>query len=196
MADTDFPVRMSSAEQELFTSLLGTSRAFLEFGCGGSTLLAIQHSLHFIASVDTDLSWIEKLKAKDIVNKAVSSRRLHFIHVDLGPVGEWGIPSGESKIRSWPKYYTTPYLRFDWEFDLILVDGRFRVPCLLTAALCAPEGCRVLVHDYGLRHNYTVAEKYFDTQRAAGTLFFLKKRSKVNSRALALDLLGSLFDVG
>jgi hypothetical protein len=54
MADTDFPVRMSSAEQELFSSLLETSRAFLEYGCGGSTLLALQHSMGFIASVDTD----------------------------------------------------------------------------------------------------------------------------------------------
>jgi hypothetical protein len=196
MSDRDFPVRMSSAEQQLFTSLLETSRAFLEFGCGGSTLLAIEHGLHFIASVDTDLSWIEKLKAKDVVNKAVSSRRLHFIHVDLGPVGEWGLPNDESKVRSWPKYYATPYLRFDWEFDLILIDGRFRVPCLLTAALCAPDSCRVLVHDYAFRHNYSVAEKYFDTQRTAGTLFLLKKRSKLNSRALALDLLSSLFDVG
>src|SRR5437660_1013858 len=133
MADTDFPVRMSSAEQELFTSLLGTSRAFLEFGCGGSTLLAIQHSSHFIASVDTDPSWIEKLKTNDLVSGALSANRLHFIHVDLGPVGEWGRPNGESHIRSWPKYYTTPYLRLDWEFDLILIDGRFRVPCLLTA---------------------------------------------------------------
>jgi hypothetical protein len=196
MSDTDFPVRMSSAERELFTSLLGTSRAFLEFGCGGSTLLAIQHSLRFIASVDTDIAWIEKLKANDLVKQAVASHRLHFIHVDLGPVAEWGVPSGESQIRSWPKYYTAPYLRYDWEFDLILIDGRFRVPCLLTAASCAPEGCQVLVHDYGLRHNYSVAEKYFDTQRTAGTLFLLKKRSKVNARALALDLLSSLFDVG
>lgn len=91
------------AEKELFVSLLGSSHAFLEFGCGGSTLLAIEHSLRFIASVDTDQAWIENLKANDVVNKAISSRRLHFILVDLGPVGERGVPSGESQIRSWPK---------------------------------------------------------------------------------------------
>jgi hypothetical protein len=196
MADTDFPVRMSSAEQELFSSLLETSRAFLEYGCGGSTLLALQHSMGFIASVDTDPEWIAKLKANERVSKAVASHRLHFIHVDLGPVGEWGTPAGEKQIRSWPKYYSIPYIRFDWEFDLILVDGRFRVPCLLTAALCAPDGCRVLIHDYGFRHNYSVAEKYFDTRQSAGTLYLLKKRRRMNSRALTLDLLSSLFDVG
>src|SRR5215471_21461854 len=130
------------------------------------------------------------------VSKAVASHRLHFIHIDLGPVRDWGIPSGESQIRSWPKYYAAPYLRLDWEFDLILIDGRFRVPCLLTAALCAPDGCRILIHDYRLRHNYSIAEKYFDTFQSAGTLSLLKKRTKINNRALVLDLLNSLFDVG
>lgn len=192
----EFPLRMTDAEASFFSECLETAKVYLEFGAGGSTILACHHKISAIVSVETDGSWVQKLKGDDVVAVAVAQRRLQFLHIDVGPVSDWGYPSTDAKIRHWPQYYTGPYLQLEHEYDLILIDGRFRVPCLLTAAMFASEDCGVLVHDYGFRHIYTIAEKYFDTETNDGTLFLLRRRPRINQRALMLDLLSNLFARG
>ena len=186
-------LRMTDAEASFFSECLGTAKVYLEFGAGGSTILACHNKISVIVCVETDAAWIQKVKEHEVAAAAVAQRRLQFLHIDVGPVGDWGYPSIDAKIRQWPLYYTAPYLQLEHDYDLTLVDGRFRVPCLLTAAMFASEGCGVLVHDYGFRHVYTIAEKYFDTERNAGTLFLLRRRPRINQRALMLDLLSNLF---
>jgi hypothetical protein len=58
-------------------------------------------------------------------------------HVDVGPVGQWGVPMGPEKIRNWPRYALDPFAATDLDFDVILVGGRFRAHCLLAVANCA-----------------------------------------------------------
>jgi hypothetical protein len=73
------------------------------------------------------------------------------------------VPKGETKIRNWLRYAIEPFVVTDLDFDTILVDGRFRVHCLLAIASCVSPNARILLHDYHFRHGYTIADKYFDT---------------------------------
>src|ERR1700719_3090322 len=135
--ELDLPLRMSQAEAALFAQLLSTGQFYLEWGSGGSTLAAVRSKIRQIVSVETDHAWIERLKENEEIASAIPSKRLIFRHVDVGPVGQWGVPIGTDKIRNWPLYALDPFVATDLNFDVILVDGRFRPHCLLAAANCA-----------------------------------------------------------
>jgi len=192
--ELDFPLRMSHAEAALFAQLLSTGKIYLEWGSGGSTLAAVRSKIQQIVSVETDRTWIERLKKTEEISRAITSNRLILRLVVVGPVGQWGIPIGTEKIRNWPLYALDPFVATDFNFDLILVDGRFRIHCLLAAANCAADGATIFVHDYATRHSYTVADKYFDTVNQVESAVILTKRHNINRRALYIDLISSLFD--
>jgi hypothetical protein len=192
--ELDLPLRMSQAEADLFEQLLSSGKFYLEWGSGGSTLTAVRSQVSQIVSVETDGAWLERLKENEEIACSITSKRLIFRHIDVGPVGEWGVPRGTEKIRNWPRYAVDPFLATDLNFDVILVDGRFRIHCLLAAAICAADGARIFLHDYATRHSYTVADKYFDTVNQVDSAVVLTKRHNINRRALYIDLMVSLFD--
>ena len=76
---------------------------------------------------------------------AVTANRLVFRHIDVGSVGPWGVPTGDSKLRNWPHYAVDPFISSDLDFDAILIDDPFRVHCLLAVASCAGERASVLL---------------------------------------------------
>jgi hypothetical protein len=193
--DLDLPLRMSQAEADLFEQLLSTGNYYLEWGSGGSTLAAVRSHVRQIVSVETDGAWLERLKANEEIACSITSKRVNFRHIDVGPVGEWGVPSGTEKLRNWPRYAVDPFLATDLNFDVILIDGRFRIHCLLAAANCAADGARIFLHDYATRHSYTVADKYFDTVNQVGSAVVLTRRPNINRRSLYIDLMVSLFDI-
>ena len=192
--ELDLPLRMSQAEAALFEKLLSTGKCYLEWGSGGSTLAAVRSNVRQIVSVETDSAWIERLKKHEEISQAITSNRLNLRHVDVGPVGQWGVPTGTEKIRNWPRYALDPFVATDLNFDIILVDGRFRIHCLLAAANCAADGATIFVHDYATRHSYTVADKYFDTANQVESAVILTRRHNINRRALYIDLMSSIFE--
>ncbi len=187
--------RMSSAEIGVFVDLMRETNCYLEYGAGGSTILAVKSPVKQIVSVETDFGWIELLQKNEVIAAAIGSRRLTFRHIDVGPVGGWGVPKGEEKIRNWPRYALDPFLSTDLDFDTILVDGRFRVHCLLAIVNCASQKARIFLHDYSFRHGYSIADKYFDTIERVDSSVVLKIRADVNHRSLYIDLISSLFAV-
>ena len=104
------------------------------------------------------------------------------------------MPVGQDKIGRWPRYALDPFVCRDFNYDLILIDGRFRIHCLLATAACASDGSIVFFHDYTFRHSYTIADKYYDTIVRVDTGAILKKRASINYRSLYIDLINSLFD--
>jgi len=185
---------MSPREGALFSELLQTATFYLEWGAGGSTLAAAKSTVPHIVSVETDSAWIDRLKQYDEIASAVRAKRLAFRHVDVGPVGQWGVPTGENRIRNWPGYALDPFVSTDFNYDLILIDGRFRTHCLLSVVNCASDKTLVFLHDYAFRHSYTIADKYFDTVKRVDSVVLLKKRSDINCRSLYIDLINALFD--
>lgn len=189
-------IRMTPKEIELLIRHLKSSQAYLEFGAGGSTQLAIEHARGRIVTVESDAAWVEKLKADPKVKAAIDARRLSFMHIDIGPVGDWGVPRGETRIKHWKDYFSAPWISLDIPFDLVLIDGRFRIMCALMAAAYASDETRIAIHDYGVRKHYFVIEKYFDTIETADTLVILKRRKNINYMSWSSDILKHFFDFG
>lgn len=171
-----FLPHMSATEQSVYRSALQKSRRIIEFGTGGSTFMALaSSSVQSITSIESDVSWILKLRQEQKVIEAESSGRLSLHWSDVGPVGNWGHPSDERYRIKWPSYSMIYWQPWD-PFDLALIDGRFRVACALQAAL---NGCPVIVfHDFWNRPQYHGVLAVLDPIERADTLAVLVPKAK------------------
>ncbi len=164
----------------VFAELLRRSRFYLEYGSGGSTLLAARTSKRFV-SVDTDKWFLRSVRRA--IGPLSTDQRL--VHADIGLTGPWGKPlrgntRSRRKLRKWRAYAATPWrmIADDDAPDLVLVDGRFRVA---TTLLCCQKlhrhpGARILVDDYAGRPDYGVIEQHADLVGMAGRMAVFKPR--------------------
>lgn len=140
------------ARERLRAALQG-SECYLEYGSGGSTLLASEIGVARIVSVESDPDWLEAVAR---AGEGGPGERI-LLHADIGPTGEWGHPTSDAEWRRWRRY---PLI--GWEVcqsrnlapDVVLIDGRFRVACLYAALLFARPGTCILFDDYLNRPRY------------------------------------------
>jgi hypothetical protein len=171
---------MSARDVTLLQSWLDRSRRFLEFGAGASTRLAVAtECVESIVSVESDPSYIALLSEESAVGAASSSGRLKFFAIDIGPTGEWGMPSDKSRKAFWPCYSLTPFAS-GFRPDVVLVDGRFRVACALSAALANPPAY-ILVHDYPWRSEYSILTKFLKLIGKGDTMAVFTRRDDVDT---------------
>lgn len=81
------PLTLPPAEAELLATSLSQASVVLEYGSGGSTLLALEDPSLRVMTVETDAAYLAR------VTEAVPDQdldRLRALHVDLGPTREWG----------------------------------------------------------------------------------------------------------
>ncbi|GHC30442.1 tetratricopeptide repeat protein [Aidingimonas halophila] len=150
---------MSEAEGDLFHWMLRDSRTYFEFGSGGSTVWAAEQGLT-VYGVESDSTWVNGLSRKlgDACQISV---------VDIGPTKEWGYPVSLYKKDKFPGYSLAIH-EYKEAFDLILVDGRFRVACILSSIRHIlenhddPSKARIFVHDFWNRNSYHVALEFLE----------------------------------
>jgi len=147
---------MTQPEIDRYAALLDNANTVLEFGSGCSTILAANRPGLKIVSVDSDEGWFEKLRCETPVRKAEAEGRLNFVHVDIGPTGEWGKPTNTEHKSLWPRYSRDPWAALPNAPDLILIDGRFRVACALEAATRRFDGAVIAIHDFNRRTYHRV----------------------------------------
>lgn len=156
MADTAAgapALTMPEAEAEALRTAYAAAGVILEYGSGGSTVLAAGMAGKTVFSVENDPDWLARMEAWFRDNPPVSDLRLH--RADTGPVGKWGMPKGTKAFRSWHGYPLSVWDRADFLHpDVVLVDGRFRVACLLVTAFRISRPVTVLFDDYGPRPDY------------------------------------------
>ncbi|MCE6967245.1 hypothetical protein [Cereibacter sphaeroides] len=145
------------------------AKVILEYGSGGSTVLAANMPGKLTISVESDRKWSLDLQRK--LNTASLASPVIIWHADIGPTGEWGRPlakmlGGSSTIIP-HRYGTRPFFRHP---DLILIDGRFRPACFVTACMRISRPVTVLFDDYTNRPAYHVVEKLAKPRRIVGRM--------------------------
>jgi hypothetical protein len=135
----------------LLIKALGTANSYLEFGCGLSTEFISKSYGCRIRSIDTSADWIE------IVRERVRGD-VELVHIDLGPVGAWGRPESYKFREHFVRYLEAGFEQ-GFDPDVILIDGRFRVACLLSSLLLASPGTKIVFDDYVMRPHYKVVEE-------------------------------------
>lgn len=169
---------------ELIKEYYDKSEKILEYGSGGSTLYALQNSNKGLLSVESDKEWIEKLKEKVASNK-LPGTFLPF-YVNVGPTKEWGRPSDMSFMHLFPNYAIEPLLyakKQSFDYDLVLIDGRFRVACMIAVMAMAHRKISVIIDDYTDRNYKDVIEKYISPDKIVGrAAHFTVEKSILNSQ--------------
>ena len=141
----------------------------LEYGSGGSTLLGSGMTAKRIYTVESDRSWIDRLHGWYAAHPPASMPLLH--HADIGATRNWGYPTDETTFRLWPGYPQDIWDHPDFlPPDVVLIDGRFRLACLLTVAWRMTKPVVVLVDDYIDRPSYHVAEPMLGVPRMIGRM--------------------------
>jgi len=146
-------------EAEWIQEVYANAEVILEYGSGGSTLVASELPGKTIFSVESDKAWLENLEAYLELNPGQSPVILH--HGDIGPTKEWGAPVNGDAWRKFHRYPLSVWDRDDFVHpDTVLIDGRFRKACLLTTLFRATKPCTVYFDDYMNRPKYHEVEDF------------------------------------
>lgn len=143
-----------------FLELLRSSRSYLEFGAGSSTLQVARAGLSY-TTVESDVDFLAAVERKCGPGEGT------FILADIGSTGLWGVPRRRrprrERVIRWQGYPLAPWrtLGADFRADTVLVDGRFRVACVLAMVLYQNDfSWTLLFDDYGHRPEYAEVEDY------------------------------------
>jgi hypothetical protein len=163
------------ASAAYFRDQLARARNYLEYGSGGSTVLANQMVTNLV-SVDSDASFLADVRRK--LSETDRRAMAKLIHVNIGMTVHWGFPvfqrPTQRRMRRWEQYAKAPWRYFrtiGQQPDLVLVDGRFRVACVLET--------KILLDDYIDRPEYAVVEQYADVE-LVGRMAVLRPRRLVD----------------
>jgi Glycosyl transferase family 2 len=154
-----------------FREAISGTRCYLEYGSGGSTVMALRAGVPDLVTVESDRLWLEAVRAR-VADQIVPGRH-HLQHIDIGPTAQFGIPASEAAWRRFGNYPLEP-----WKLvrerglspDFVLIDGRFRVACLLATLIHAAPGCRIFFDDYAERPNYHRVTTYLEPRRQIARL--------------------------
>ncbi|MDR2694988.1 MAG: hypothetical protein LBC79_01225 [Deltaproteobacteria bacterium] len=184
---------MNHEELRLFWESIPKGGVCLEFGMGGSTRLFFARGAAALYSVEGDLSFM-KMVCDDPLLRAKFAANIFFpIYANIGQVGEWSVPVGHP-TPIWLNYHHNIWEKIAAQtLDFTLIDGRFRVACALQCFLRCRRNNMYLIHDFTIRPEYHLILKYADIMEQAGSSVLLKRRSRVDYKKVALDLLNAQF---
>lgn len=156
-------------EMQLVRRVYDSAHIILEYGSGGSTILASEQPAKLVFSVESDHAWAIRLQ-HEIDLRNLPSPALVY-HVDIGPTGNWGRPLSP---EAWTRFHRYPLAIWDEPFfrqpDVVLIDGRFRPACLMAVLLRTQKPVTVLFDDYTERPAYHSVEAFLKPTEMVGRM--------------------------
>jgi len=183
--DLMYPVLLEGAmpheETAFLRRQLRRARRYLEFGAGGSTLLALSCGVPQVVSVESDARLAGYLESL-----ATTSASLYTCLVpEMHEISTWGFPTQVGDVTDIGRAYVGSADGLS-NFDTVLIDGRFRVASALAVATRITAKTTLMIDDYGDREHYEVVEQYLGRPRMKGRLavFTLRRPAKVPHEVL------------
>ena len=186
-----FDLTLPPQEETFLRNQYSSAQVILEYGSGGSTFLALELNVSSkIYACETDKEWLSGLCAE--IEKRGFSERFTPIFCDVGPTRVWGNPCFDERgtdlqrMNLFMNYSIRPWrvLRQNEESPtIILIDGRFRVACFLTALSFIKANCLVLFDDYTDRFHYHCVEEFIKPTIKIGRMAVFNVRPGMISAA-------------
>ncbi|HVN30184.1 MAG TPA: hypothetical protein VMT64_16915 [Candidatus Binataceae bacterium] len=175
----------------VFQAALQNCSFYLEYGSGGSTVLAARLKKRFI-SVETDRHYLTCVRRK--IGELAPDQCL--LHADVGLTGPWGTPfrrrATPTRISRWIAGLEQPWrlIRHGDAPDLVLIDGRFRVAATLICCdhLKASPQTSIFVDDYVTDSNYHPIENFATLAGTVGRMAIFHPAPAVDLDALRIAI--------
>lgn len=168
MADAPL-LTLPEEEAALLRATYAKAGVILEYGSGGSTLVAAQSATEAVISVESDRLWLSNLR--DWFNENPPAVPVTLHHGNIGPTQKWGRPLDMSEARIWSGYALSVWDSAAFRHpDVVLVDGRFRLACMLTTLLRITRPVQVLCDDYLGRPTYHRIESLVGAPEMTGRM--------------------------
>ncbi len=162
----------------------------LEYGSGGSTVMASEMPDKTIFAVESSRVWTKMMR--NWFEEAQPPSMPFMQHINIGPTGKWGTPK---TTKGFQRYHLYPLWIWDIEEfkhpDVILVDGRFRVACALTAMLRCTKKTTLLFDDYEGRRGYHRIEEFLEKKEVVGNMARFEITKKALPRAKMTEIIGA-----
>ena len=141
----------------------------LEYGSGGSTLLAAALPGRRVFAVESSAIWMAKMEIWFHDHPPKAQVMLH--HANIGKTRDWGFPADNRLVARWSAYPVSVWDRADFSHpEVVLIDGRFRLACALTVLFRITKPVTVLIDDYAERPGYTKIEQLVGPPQMAGRM--------------------------
>lgn len=169
-------------------SLYSNKMVILEYGTGGSTLLALESNIeNFVMGCETDGQWLARLST-EIVSRNLSNRFLP-VYQDIGKTTEWGYPCfkedkyTQERGRQFLNAPTLPWhilKKRNLAPDVVFIDGRFRVASFIATFLNARQPCTIIFDDYKDRPYYHIVERLIKPKKFIDRTAFFDFRPSID----------------
>lgn len=172
---------LADSDRELIADLYFEAESVFEYGIGESTMIAAATNLPRYAGIDNSAEWISTTRSQ-------VPDRFRFSFADVGPTREWGNPVANKTLAKMALDYQLSPLQVERDpFDVYLVDGRWRVACVMASFLHAIKTggdmskVRVILHDYseGRSGSYGIVESIATVERRSEKAVVLVMRDDV-----------------
>jgi hypothetical protein len=179
-----------------FVDAIQNTETYLEYGSGGSTVFAHGYVTNLI-SVDSDRDVLKAVEGRLSRRVSSTAKRTALLHANIGLTKEWGYPvftkRNATRAARWVAYAQAPWAylhQHKLQPDMILIDGRFRVACVLESLinLQHESRCRIFVDDYLSRPEYSVVERFAELVDMKGRMAALRKRTNLDPQECRLAL--------
>lgn len=162
---------MPAPEAEALRVAYEAAEVILEYGSGGSTVLAAEMPGKHVTTVESDRKWARMMKRWFQANPPAEGSQVEVIWSNIGATRAWGHPVDDSEWRRFADYPLAVWQRPGFRHpDVVLVDGRFRIGCALATAFSATRPLTLLFDDYTRRKWFHKVEEFLGTPHLIGRL--------------------------
>ena len=162
---------MPEAEAAVLCAAYARASVILEYGSGGSTVMAAEMPGKRVLSVESDQAWVGMMDAWFGENPPAQGSSVDVIWMDIGPTKEWGYPTDPAQHQRYARYPLAiwDHPRFQ-QPDVVLVDGRFRTGCALATAVRTQKPVILFMDDYARRKQYHRVESFIGKPKMTGRM--------------------------
>lgn len=180
------PLTMPEREAALLEACYRDADNILEYGAGGSTVLAAELSGKHITSVESDRRWVRRMRRWFALTPPVQGSSVELVWANIGATSDWGHPADDTAWRRFADYPLGIWKRKGLPHpDVVLVDGRFRVGCALATAFNITRPVTLLFDDYTRHNGYRQVEGFIGVPEMTGRM----ARFRVEPAAIPADRL-------
>ncbi|KAL3910054.1 MAG: hypothetical protein SGARI_002306 [Bacillariaceae sp.] len=186
-------------DRVLLAKYYRNANSVFEYGLGESTYIANHVGVPRYAGIDSDVAYVDGVRQN-------TSSHFRFYYGDLGDTEAWGMPIEPNLPKAIWQYQVAPLQSELLPFDVYMVDGRYRVACVLLSFLHASsrgapaDKTIVLMHDcnqpghsppnwhqtIGVRH-YTVNDDILQLKEHSGKSLCVYQRKPSTTDTMLLE---------